>query len=358
MLHNKYLIEKLVLAIVAITHLIFSSDYDFDVSEFEKKLYEFNGTMEFRPSLVIPEKESLSWRLKYFNENSTNDFLDSYLLLFLPRAKIERNGFSAIAAVDGRINYNHPTNEYDYNFSLLEGYSNYDINPRWSLQLGKKLYKWGKGYIYSPVSYAGRQKDVNDIDASLEGYYSVSVEYVKSFSSEFIKNLSQELIYVPVYKSLNDDYNTSDRQWFLSRTYFLMVNTDYEFYLNFSDKADYKIGAAAAHNILTNWEIHTDLSFLPETKKLLITDNNVPYLQTSKNTFQSIVGTRYLSSFDATFFLEYIYNGEGLNEKEMKTWRTSAENALTTRDIQANRNLSLMYPPLSRPWGICPSSSV
>ena len=329
------MIKIQVFLLLFITPAVFSQDYDFDVSEFEKKPFEFSGTAEFRPSFIIPEKKSLSWKLKYYDNTGSHKVLDNYLLLALPVAKFEKKGVLLYASTDARIGYNHPENGWDFNLSLLEGYGKYEFNPRWSILLGKKLYKWGKGYIYNPVSYAGRQKDVNDVDASLEGYYTACVEYVKSFSSKVFKNLSQELVFIPVYKKLNDDYSTGDRHWLVSRTYFLIVNTDYELFFTVSENYDYKFGVAAAHNILTNWEIHGELSFLPETDKMLISKNGYPELQTAKNTIQSIVGTRYLSPFNATFYLEYIYNGAGLSKDEMQNWCASAHNALVSQNIPA-----------------------
>ncbi len=324
-----------VFLLLFITSTVYSQDYDFDVSEFEKKPFEFSGTAEFRPSLIIPEKKSLSWRLKYFDATNSQKILDNYLLLVLPVAKFEKKGILLHASGDARVGYNHPENKWDFGITLLEGYGKYQFNPRWSILLGKKLNKWGKGYIYNPVSYAGRQKDVNDIDASLEGFYTAGVEYVKSFSSQVIKNLSQEIIFIPVFKKLNDDYSTGDRHWLVSRTYLLIYNTDFELFLNVSEDFAYKIGLAAAHNILTNWEIHGEISFLPEKDKMLISESSYPQRQTTGNTIQSIVGTRYLSPFNATFYLEYLYNGAGLSEHEMQNWCTSAHNALASQNIQA-----------------------
>lgn len=180
-----------VFLLLFITPAVFPQDYDFDVSEFEKKPFEFSGTAEFRPSFIIPEKKSLSWKLKYYDNTGSHKMLDNYLLLALPVAKFEKKGVLLYASGDARIGYNHPENNWDFGITLLEGYGKYQFNPRWSILLGKKLFKWGKGYIYNPVSYAGRQKDINDVDASLEGFYTAGVEYVKSFSSKVIKNLSQ-----------------------------------------------------------------------------------------------------------------------------------------------------------------------
>ncbi|MFC1546684.1 hypothetical protein ACFL4O_03085 [bacterium] len=319
---------------------IFSQDYNFDISKFKKKSFEFSSTAEFRPSCIFLEKENLSWKLKYYNKNNSPDFIDTYLLLIEPITKYEKNGLLFYCSGDIRIAYNNFENDCENDTSLLEGYGKYEFNSRWNINFGKKLYKWGKGYIYNPMSYAGRQKDVNDTDASLEGYYSASLEYIRSFSSKIIKNLSHEFVFIPVLDNVNNDYGKGDNNWLFSRSHFLIVNTDYEFIFAISEDFDYKAGAAAAYNIFTNWAVHGEISFLPETEKMLIAGNGCSELQTINNTIQSIIGTRYLSPFNATFFLEYIYNESGLTKQEMQDWYISAESILDTHNTAAINSIS------------------
>ena len=45
--------------------------------------------------------------------------------------------------------------------------------------------------------------------------------------------------------------------------------------------------------------------------------------------------SRYLSPFNATWFLEYICNGAGLSGPEMQAWCTAAHEAIDTQNAQA-----------------------
>lgn len=337
----KISLSVLLLSILA---FVFSDDdYSFDVSEFEKKTIEFSGTAEFKPSVIVPKKESISYRLKYFSKNPGSNLLDNYLTMAILNTKFEKKGLLFYKSSDIRLSYNNPDNSWVFDFAMLEGYGKYDFNSNWSILLGKKSHKWGKGYLYNPISYAGRNKDINNIDASLKGFYSLSVSYIKSFSSEILKNISQELLIIPVYKKLNNDFDTGDRHWIFSHTYFLLFNTDYELFLGLSEKFDYKIGVDFSHNIFTNWEIHGELSFLPKANKTTISKGKSFETNTIYNSIQSIIGTRYLAPFNVTFYLEYIFNGAGLNKKEMQNWCGAADNSLITQD-------TLFIKPIRHEW--------
>lgn len=314
--------------------LLSADDYNFDVSEFEKKTFEFSGTIEFRPSLAIPQKQSTAWELKYFENNNPPKLLDNYLLIATPSAKFEKNKILFYSTADLRVEYNNPECKWDYRVNLLEGYGKYEFNSNWNLLAGKKLYEWGKAYIFNPVSYAGRTKDVNDIDASLEGYYSTSLQYNKSFSSSILSNFSNETVFLPVYKEINSNYSGGDKHWLLNHLYFLVLNTDIHIFINIAQDHDFSLGFAAAYNILTNWEIHGELAYLPQINSTVIGSNTMLNLNNKSDIIQTIIGTRYLTEFDATFYLEYLYIGNGYNQKEMDFWYTVANNALASEDTQ------------------------
>ena len=280
--------NRLFWTIAIVCNVLFADDYNFDMSEFEKKTFEVSGTVEFRPSITIPNIESPAWKLKYKGVENPPGFLDNYLLIGNPKIVFNKEKVSLLSLFDVRALYVRFDENLVTPFTLLEGYGKYEFNSNWNIQTGKKLYKWGKGYIYNPVSYAGRPKDVNDIDAALEGYYSLSVQYNKSIDSKILKNFSQETVVIPVDKKVNSDYQTGDKHWFLNHSYLLILDADIDVFYNISGDLDYSVGFATAYNILTNWEVHAELSSV---------------------NLESIIGTRYLTSYDATFYLEYLYNG-------------------------------------------------
>ncbi len=333
----------LLFIVILYAFVVSAEEYNFDASEFDKKPIEFFGTSEIRTSFILPEKNSLSWQLKYPNQSEQPRLLYNYLSIISPSLKITKNGFLLFVSTDGRYVYNATENSREFYSSMLEGYMKYEFNPKWNVLLGKKLHKWGKGYVYNPVSYASRQKDVNDIDALLEGYYTASIQYVKSFSSQVLKSVSQEFVFLPVYNELNNDYGESNTNWIFSHTYFLLFNTDYDLYLSFSDLSDYRIGFTTSHNLLTNWEVHSELSYLPKISKNIILDDGQIISQDEESIVQSIVGTRYLASFNSTFFIEYIYNGAGLSSDETDKWYSAVSDAVDSGNLQNINKIKLPW---------------
>ena len=71
--------------------------------------------------------------------------------------------------------------------------------------MGKKVFKWGKGYAWNPVAFIDRPKDPNDPDLALEGFWAISGDYIKSFSGP-LKTLSFTPVFLPVIDPMNTDF--------------------------------------------------------------------------------------------------------------------------------------------------------
>ena len=117
--------------------------------------------------------------------------------------------------------------------------------------------KWGKGYIWNPVSFVGRQKDINDIDAGLEGFWLMKLDYVKSLSG-IIQNFAVTPVIIPVTESINEDFQEEESFNFILNSYFLIKDTDIDFYLFMKEDELKKYGFDLARNILPSWEIHAE----------------------------------------------------------------------------------------------------
>lgn len=320
-----------------------ADEYEFDVSEFAKKPLTFANIVEFRSTFIFPEEKSYAAKLKYYNQIETPTVLDNYLLSLTPSLSFDNKGFQLKFTGDVWGRYNHPESDWEFDATLFEGYLKYEFNPQWHILLGKKSYKWGKGYVFNPSSFASRQKDVNNVDAALEGFYSASVQYVKSFTESVMQMIAQEIVFLPMYKKINESSNVNSQHWAFLHTYFLLFNTDYDLFIALSQDFDYKLGLGIAHNIRTNWEVHAELAYLPkETKKMLNRDASV-FTKELNNTMQTVVGTRYLTPFNTTFYLEYIYNGIGLTKTEANQWYTNTRNILTLANAKKIKGLKKQW---------------
>jgi hypothetical protein len=331
------------LFLVADCFFTYAGEYDFDVSEYEKKAFEYSAILQFRPSLVLPNTKGTMWRLKYSQMPEAPNVVDTYQFIANPAAQFDKNSLHLFGSADFRIGYNRPDNNWQYSLAILEGYLKYQFNTNWSLLAGKKLYRWGRGYSYNPVAYGDRLKDLNDIEAAREGYYSAAVQFNKSIALPGLKNFSHEMVILPVYKVINKGYQGGDRHWLLNHSYFLVYNIDLDFYYNVAYNLDYSLGVSAAYNILTQWEIHGELSYFPQSEVYGIRSDSSLLSKQKNDIVQTIIGTRYLAPFNATFFLEYIYNGAGVNLNEAELWYLAAEHALENQNEQIIRRIRTLW---------------
>jgi len=63
---------------------------------------------------------------------------------------------------------------------IQEGGVRWALNREFSLDAGKRVQRWGKGYAWNPVGFVERPKDPNDPQTSREGYVMAGAEWVKS----------------------------------------------------------------------------------------------------------------------------------------------------------------------------------
>ena len=305
-----------------------AQEYSFDLDDFEKKPYEYSAILTFNPVFSILNTESRLYQLKYLNSDSEKFLHETDLSLELS-GSYEIKNFKFISV--GKYNVLHSSeNDWDDEFSLFELYAQHTPNTNFTTWLGKKNVKWGKGYIWNPVSFAGRQKDVDDVDASLEGYSLIMGEFVKSFDSTF-KTLSIAPVIIPVTADLNDDFSKTGSFNFVLQTYMLITDTDVGLYLFWDDHDHHKFGLDFARNLLTNWEVHAEWAYENIYDKLVL-DKDYSLRQTSEKIENYLLGTRYLTSLNTTIIFEYLHNNNGFSESEMDAYFEATDDALSNNN--------------------------
>ena len=307
-----------------------SQEYSFDIEEFEKKPYEFSAAASFNPVVSFLNEESRLYRMKYLNAES-EDFLDEYHLSLEAKASYEFSDVKLVSSGKYALMYN-ADNEWTDNFSLFELYAQYSPNTSFTTWLGKKSVKWGKGYIWNPVSFVGKQKDVNDVDASLEGYSVLMGEFVKSFDSKF-QTLSLSPVIMPVIDDLNDGFTPVNSVSVALHAYMLIADTDVDIYLLTDDRENRKVGLDFARNLLSNWEIHAEWAYENSYDTWYLDDDYV-LRHRSDDVINYLFGTRYLTSSNTTIIFEYLHNDAGYSEHEMHNFFNAADSAMADDNNQ------------------------
>ena len=294
--------------------LLADDEFSFDLKEFEKKTFEWGGNIE------------LKWEHMDINSGSV------FSRLNLPDVSLaDFDRFQSSLQIDGH--YNRGMTSFDWLFKataqqddlgwtdmvdLYEAYGTIKPLPILTAAIGKKSYKWGKGYAWNPVGFLNRTKDPNNPEEALEGYITTEVDLVKSFTGP-LQTAALTTVVLPVWDDVNDEYGEVNHINLAAKLYFLYRDTDIDFiYFNGDSRSD-RYGVDFSRNITTNFEVHGELAYIPDHKKsVLLQDGSLTAREESA--FSYLLGIRYLSENDVTSIIEYYHNGGGYTEEEMETF--------------------------------------
>lgn len=329
-LRRKFFI--LLLCTAFLPTVVVADDYDFDVSAFAAKRLEMNYRLDFRPAFSWLEPESRLYQLTLAGEARRSQGL--YTILAGTNGSY-KTGDNSTLLFDGLLTVNRVLGQTRDSQVLNEMYLRFDMDVKLQAGIGKKTFKWGKGYAWNPVNFFGRQKDLNDIDLALAGHSMLFSQYSRSMSG-YVSNTTLTMAIMPVKDNLNDDFTPNDSNNFAAQYYMLAGNTDIDLCLMAGTAGNHKFGADFSHNLSSNHEIHAELAHELEDKNYNIAANGA-ISRDSRRSTSMIAGTRYLDTREITYILEYLHNGAGFKQSEMQRFYDSADLALVTGSKPARR---------------------
>ncbi len=298
-----------------------AQEYSFDFEEFEKKPYEYIGNLQIQPDFMLLNKASKLYAFSFQNKEE-KDYWDSYNASLQLKGSYEISKFKFSLDIKDQLSFTK-NDELENNFSIYEFFGNANLSTNFSMQIGEKSVKWGKGYIWNPVSFVGRQKDINDVDAGSEGFWMMKLDYVKSLSG-LLQNYSITPVFIPVTEDINKDFQLMNSFNFILNSYFLIKDTDIDFYLFIQEKNFEKLGFDFARNILPNWEIHAEYVY---EKDVIInswnSDYEVEQFKMESNNY--LFGSRMLFPTNITVIFEYLHNDVGLDTEQMTIFFEAAK---------------------------------
>ncbi len=284
-------------------------EYTFDLSSIEKKPLQIGGYIEFRPVLFGLDRDSRLYKLRFFNrdegrsitEYNFNVLLDASYETGIFKAKVRSNSIIT-KSISG----------WSHNTSLYEAFLSVKPSHSFSLDIGKKRLKWGKGYAWNPVAFIDRPKNPNDPEIALEGFVVVSMEYIKSFQGK-LKTIAITPVLMPVCDSFNSSFGEKKKLNFGGKVYFLFYDTDIDLMFLSGGSIPTRFGMDFSRNLTSNLEIHGELAYIPEYSK--------------KYSTSFLLGARFLTAANTTFFLEYYKNGKGFSSGEMQDYYSLIDGA-------------------------------
>jgi hypothetical protein len=303
------LINLLVLGLSA------QEEHTFDLSEIEKKAFQFGGYLEFRPVLFCLDRDSWLYKLKFYDleegetiaEYNFNALLDASYEKGIFRAKIRTN-----------TDITKSFSGWSHNTTLFEALLSVKPSLSFHLDIGKRRMKWGKGYAWNPVAFIDRPKNPNDPELALEGYVVLSMDYIKSYPGK-LKTITFTPVLIPVNEHINSTFGKPNQLIFGGKIYLLFYDTDIDLMFLSGGSMPARYGMDFSRNITSNFEIHGEFSYIPDySKKVIQEDSTVGVGQYASINY--LLGIRYLTKSNATFFFEYLKNGSGYTSNEMENF--------------------------------------
>jgi hypothetical protein len=307
-----------------------AEEYKFELSEIEKKPYHLGGYFEFRPILYGLDKEGALYKLNFVDKKEGSTTQDYNGRLWL-EGSYEKGivGFF----LKGNLEIDHTSQQpFKYTWHdqtrVYEGYGSLKPSSSLTIDLGKKVFNWGKGYAWNPAAFVDRPKDPNEPDLPREGYVAATADYIKSFNGP-LKTFSVSPILLPVYHHVNDTFGQLNNVNFAGRIYGLLYDTDIDLLFLVGQSKTNRLGFDFSRNITTNLEAHGEFAFIKDQQKTSV-DANGNTFQTNHDATSFLLGLRYLSSMDTTYILEYYHNGNGFSSSELMGFFSFSDKAFDT----------------------------
>ncbi len=310
------------LAFFAMTDMVLAEEYTFDISEIEKKPYHYGGYFEFIPSFVGLNRDSVLYKLNFYNAKKRST-ADQYQVGLQLEGSLEKDIYKLYAKT--YTNYTNGIQEETTKLSILEGYGSIKPSTSLTFDFGKKTLGWGKGYAWNPVAFVDRPKDPNEPELSREGFIVATADYTKSFAGP-LKTFSFTPAIVPVYSGFNDDFGEINHWNLASKFYFLLYDTDIDFTFLTGGSKTTRYGFDFSRNITSNLEIHGEFSLINGFEKRSI-DSGGTAKDRKFDAKNYLIGLRYLTESDTTFILEYYHNATGFSAGELKDFYSFTDSA-------------------------------
>jgi len=309
-LYGRMIFGIILSLVLAASCAVAQEEFSFDLEEFEKKSLEWGGYAEIKLEHARVNQNSAFTRLD--SRGDSRSSLDRFTATLQLDGDYNKGivGFNWVVQAYGRKDQV----QWEDDATIFEAYASIKPTPLASIDLGKKAFKWGKGYAWNPVGFINRTKDPNNPEESLEGYIAAELDLIKSFSGP-LQTMALTTVLLPVHDNLNEDFGKHDNLNLAARLYLLYRDVDIDFLLYTGNSRTSRYGFDFSTNLATNFEIHGELAHIPrQPQKTLNADGSVETREIADTSY--LFGFRYLTENDVTTIMEYYHNDDGYTEQE------------------------------------------
>ena len=302
-----------------------ADDFKFDASEFEKKTFEYSGYLEQKEEGLKMRSNSPGYKLAYPGEKQRDHLLRNTTTLELSG---KLNLDPVVIDVRGQAAQAHDNlTTFTNRGRIMEGGVRWSAGPELTLDAGKRVQRWGKGYAWSPTGFIERPKDASDPQSSREGFVMASAEWTQSISGP-VSTIGLSGFVVPTDgKDLNKDFgNTKDLNP-AAKLYLLAWDTDIDLMWRGKGAKPQSFGFDFSRNITSALEVHGEWARFQDTPRNMVSSAGVTR-QIESDTSSWLLGLRYLTQSEVTWIVEYYRNGNGYGAGELDDYYTFLDKAL------------------------------
>lgn len=291
-----------------------AEEFSFDASEFEKKTFEFSGYLEQKEEGLKLRGDRPAFALAYPGSAPRDDLLRSTTTLELSgKLNLDPVTFDvraqAAQAHDALVSATQRG-------QVMEGGLRWSAGPGLTLDAGKRVLRWGKGYAWSPVGFVERPKDSSDPSASREGFVMAGGEWTRSLGGEGITTVGLTGLVLPTDGRLNSDFGVKNELNPAAKLYLLAWDTDVDLLWRGKGAKPGAVGFDFSRNFGSALEVHGEWARTFEATRTTVSATGVTSQRTLDfNTW--LLGFRYLTQSEVTWIVEYYRNGNGYDAGEL-----------------------------------------
>ena len=302
-----------------------ADEFTFDAAEFEKKTFEFSGYLEQKEEGLKMRSDTPGYKLAYPGEAPRDHLLRNTTTL-------ELSGKQNLdpLVVDVRAQAFHAADQLasaSDSGTVMDGGLRWSASPGLTVDVGKRVQRWGKGYAWNPVGFIERPKDASDPQSSREGFVMASAEWTKSFGGP-VSAVGLSGFVVPTdAKGLNQDFGAGDDLNPAARLYLLAWDTDVDVLWRGKGARPESFGFDFSRNVSSALEVHGEWARFLDTPRSTVSASGVTQ-QTASDATSWLLGLRYLTQSEVTWIVEYYRNGNGFDARQLDDYYSYLDTAL------------------------------
>ncbi len=290
-----------------------AEEFSFDASEFEKKPFEFSGYIEPKLEGLRLRSDNPAYDLSYPDAAPRDSLWRGTITLELA-GKVNLADWVLDARTQGS-QANDALVSRTQEPRVMEGGARYSARPGLTLDAGKRVQRWGKGYALTTVGFVEIPKDPSDPAASREGLVMASGEFTRSLQGP-VSAVSFTGLLVPTDGTMNDVFGKSHDLNPAARLYLLAWDTDIDLMWRAAGARPAALGLDFSRNIGSNLEVHGEWSRQRNVTRHTVSATGV-VSSTTRDATSGLLGVRYLTSDEVTWIADWIHNGLGYSDGEL-----------------------------------------